>query len=437
MAKFKYFKKENISSLPQKPGVYAFSKRKKFLYIGKAGKIKNRVRNHFSQPVFKDTLFTKETDRIGYIETDSEIEALILEAELIKKHKPKFNILWKDDKNYFYAGVTKEEFPRVFITHRPQLSTTNYKLQTNYIGPFVDGRALKDSLKALRKVFPYRSCKRIPKKPCLWYQLKLCPGPCTLKTKLADQIPNFKEKVKKESQENTQNLIKVLEGKKFQAVKNLKKEMKEASLQEKFERAGKLRDKIEALENILEHSQIFKDWQKKREINWPEAKKTLRKVLGIKKNIIRIEGYDISNISGKEAVGSMVVFGKGKPQKSKYRKFKIKMEQKPNDTAMIGEVLKRRLRHKEWSYPQVILIDGGRGQFNTAVSSKAQNSKSKSIKVMALAKKKNELFLENKKPIFLESLPSNFSSLILQIRDESHRFALKYHKILRRKKIRS
>ncbi|RLC34804.1 MAG: hypothetical protein DRZ76_01890 [Candidatus Nealsonbacteria bacterium] len=327
MEKFKYLAKNKISNLPKTPGVYAFLKSRKFLYIGKAVNLRDRAKQH------KKLLGLAE--QVAYVETASETKALLLEAKLIKKYQPKYNVGWKDDKNYFYVGVTKEEFPRVFITHQPKVQITHGRklFKSDYIGPFVNGRELKQALKDLRKTHPYRTCKTLPRKPCLWYHLNQCPAPCLFKSR-------------------------------------------------------------------------------------------------------RIEAYDISNIQGKEATGSMVTFINGKPSKSFYRKFKIKGAAEPNDVAMLKEVLSRRFNHPEWGLPDLILIDGGRAQLNAAINilNQPKLAKLSSIGVLALAKRKNELYMKNlETPILLKNLPREIFNLILQLRDEAHRFARKYHHQLRKK----
>jgi excinuclease ABC subunit C len=448
MKKIRFFSRDKISKLPKSSGVYVFKKDRKFLYIGKASNLKERVKNHFSQPAYRGGLFINQVSKVGFIKTDSEIEALILEANLIKKYQPKYNVIWRDDKNYFYVGITKEEFPRIFMTHQPKLkskkipsSPPSFSLRENsvinYIGPFVDGTSLKQTLKVLRKVFPYRTCKTLPKHPCLWYQLGRCPAPCLIKL----EIPGFKEKIKAEIQRNAKNLMKILQGKKNQALKNLKKEMKKASNSEDYEKAAKIRDQIRALEKVLAHAKIFEieALQKK---DWPQIQKILQKVLKTKKTtthpppspkeapISRIEAYDISNIQGQEATGSLVTFVRGLPDKNFYRKFKIKIAGKPNDIAMIKEVLKRRLKHLEWGLPDLILIDGGRAQLNAVCQ--CLTPEVKQIKVTALAKGKNKLFIEGRKrPILLKTLPKEIFNLILELRDEAHRFAISYHRKLR------
>ena len=423
--KFKYISLKNIETLPQTTGVYAFKKGNDFLYIGKAINIKNRVKNHFSQPTFKDNVFTALTEKIGFIATGSELNALLLEAKLIKKHNPQYNTIWRDGKSHNFVVITNETFPRVFITHQPQ--PTNHKLLA-IIGPFIDGGSLRQALRTLRKVFPFRTCNKMPKKACLYKELNLCLAPCEKKCTNSCRS----------AQIGTKNLIKVLQGQKNSVIKNLQKEMTQASKIQDFEKAKTARDQIFALENVFSHSHILKKEEKSGPLGSPnfkkKAEKELRKLLDIKEKIKRIEGYDISNIQGQEATGSMVVFENGKPNKNKYRKFKIKITGKPNDTAMLKEVISRRLKHKEWPMPQVMLIDGGIGQLNVALKLKTENEKLKKIKIISLAKKNNELFIEGKaQPVLLKNLPQETANLILQIRDEAHRFAITYHKKLRNK----
>ncbi len=446
MNKFKFISKKKFENLPKVPGVYAFKKGVKLLYIGKAANLKERTKQH------KELLSL--TTKLGYVKTNSEIEALILEANLIKKYKPKYNIIWRDDKNYFFVAKTVEDFPRIFWTHQRKLKTKNLKLKAEFIGPFVDGTALKATLKILRKIFPYRSCNKIPNHPCLWYQLDRCPAPCLLKSKTAQQIPMLESKIKQEDQRNTKNLIKILQGKKTKVLKDFKKEMKKFSGVQGFEKAAKIRDQIQVFEKVISHSKIFpeavgikyrqKEYRQKEK--WKTIQKTLQKILKLKYRISRIEAYDVSNIQGQEATGSMVTFINGKPEKSQYRKFKIRIAGKPNDVVMLKEILHRRINHPEWGWPDLILIDGGKAQLNAALKIKDLRLqpthhilpplvgplKIKEIKFVSLAKKKNELFIEGRKqPILLKKLPREIFNLILQLRDEAHRFAISYHRKLR------
>lgn len=445
MKRFRFIEKEKIKNLPKESGVYCFKSKKGVLYIGKAANLRERIKNHFVRPAYKDNLFIDKVEKIGFIKTSSEIEALILEANLIKKINPKYNILWRDDKNYFFVAKTKEDFPRIFWTHQSKPKSRKPKVKIEYIGPFVDGKALKQTLKILRKVFPYRSCRVLPSRPCLWYHLDYCLAPCLLKSKVFNQIPRGILKIKKISQRNARNLMKVLREGKNPVFKYLKKVMKIASKKQDFEEAAKIRDQIEVLEKIFLHARLpvpeaagfggqakIFEIKKLEKEDWKKIEKGLKKILNIKKEVFRVEAYDISNIRGKLATGSMVTFIKGVLNKNFYRKFKIKIEGKPNDIAMIKECLNRRMKHLEWGLPDLILVDGGKAQLN-AVSSEIKKIKKK-ILILALAKRKNELFIERrKKPIPLKNLPNEISNFLLRVRNKAHRFALSYHKKLREK----
>ncbi len=438
--RFKFLSKKGLKKLPKTSGVYSF-KNKEILYIGKAANLRDRIRNHFQQPGFREQTFLNKSQRIGYIKTDSEIEALILEAKLIKKYQPKYNVMWRDDKNYFFAGKTKEDFPQIFITHQPTkvfgikykvssrkrkniLNTKYFILNTNFVGPFVDGTALKQTLKILRKIFPYRTCKKLPKRPCLWYQLDRCPAPCILISGAGSQIPSAADKIKRESQSNTKNIFKILRGEKNKVLKDLKREMKLASKNQDFEKASTVRDRVFALERIISHSKILEEKAVTEE--WDKTEKELRSLIGTNKKISEIEAYDVSNIQGKEATGAMITFSRGKPDKNFYRRFKIIISGKPNDVAMLKEVAKRRMTHKEWLYPDLVLVDGGLPQLS------ALKSVIKKIPIIAIAKKENKLFVKGKRQLFLKNLPRDIFNLILQLRDEAHRFAINYHKKLRK-----
>jgi len=236
----------------------------------------------------------------------------------------------------------------------------------------------------------------------------------------------------KKYQSNIKNLIKVLQGKKIQVLKNLKKEMNKASAIEDFEEAAKIRNQIFALEKILTHTKIL---EPEIEINnWEKIERVFKRIFKIKNKVSRFEAYDVSNIQGQSATGAMVTFINGKPEKNFYRRFKIKISGKPNDVAMLKEILSRRFKHSEWRYPDLILIDGGVGQLNAAIL-KAKTYKLKA-KVIALAKKENKLFIEGQnQPVLLKKFPREIFNLFLQLRDEAHRFAISYHKKLRKKKL--
>jgi len=453
---FHFLEKEKISQLPNLSGVYAFlGANKEMLYIGKAINLKERVKNHFLSQGLKENIFVRQSREIGFIITESEIEALILEAELIKKYQSKYNTIWRDGKSHLYVFITKEEFPRVFVDHlSPKIFNLPFAIYKK-IGPFIDGSALKQALRVLRRVFPFRTCKRLPKKPCLYKELKLCPAPCSstcaslsnIKKQNNVQTKNAPKQETQKYNNNIKSLIKVLEGKKQSVLNSLKKQMRQESQKENFEKAKEIKEQLMALEKIFQHSHIFQ-----KEIffgNWKTIEGLLQKILfsPAKKQkkskqrlqrITRIEAYDISNIQGASATGSMIVFENGSLQKNYYRRFHIRIEGKPNDTAMLKEVLQRRFQHKEWALPQLILLDGGKAQLKAGLHVKkllwpalAQN-----IIFTALAKRNNELFCENwENAVLLKNLPPVVNRLFIYLRDEAHRFALQYHQQLRKKKI--
>jgi excinuclease ABC subunit C len=440
---FKVISKKDVGRLPKTAGVYCLTAPKPrgeggfdVVYIGKAINIKDRVKNHFQQPSYRDNLFIDKITKIGFFETGSEIEALILEANLIKKYQPKFNVIWKDDKNYFYVAIAynKQKIPYIFITHQPkkihpvirQGALSNDRAKSEYIGPFVEGTALKKTLRFLRRAFPYYTSGKHSKIKCTWCHLDLCPGP----------NPNLIEYKK-----NIKKLILILKGKRGAVLNSLKKEMsryarsgvarKHTDENRDFEEAGKIRDRIYNLQQVMAHTHVIENSKSEALNSKPDE--MLAKIIDLERPATKIECYDVSNIQGKQATGSMVVFINGKTDKNQYRKFKIKMKNEPNDIAMLKETLQRRFLHPEWKYPDVILIDGGKAQLNIAIKNKNAKKETEGIKVISIAKRNKELFIESrKKPVLLKTLPQEVYNLILRLDDEAHRFAITYHKKLRK-----
>lgn len=420
---------KTLKQLPSVPGVYFFKdSNEKIIYIGKAANLRSRVSSYFrataNLSAAKATMLEKIAD-IGWQICDSAIEALVLEARLIKQHKPRYNVALRDDKNYFFVSITKEEWPRLSLTHQTK-QIKGQNVQAEFIGPFTDGKAVKNVLKMLRKIFPFKTCKNPLSKPCFYYHLSLCPA--------HNPAPDAQKKYS----ENLKQLKNVLKGKNKSVLNGLKKKMREAAMRQNFEKAAELRDQSASLEKIFSHRGVIsqneelsttkKDFQK--------ISKQLKIILNIKANeeIERLECYDISNIQGKFAVGSMIVFFSDdenfKPKESNYRKFKIKTLTEADDPAMLAEILTRRFQHKEWSLPQLIILDGGRGQLN-AGKEVLKNNKLK-IPICALAKKEEELYIPDRKnPIPLKTLPREILFLFQRIRDEAHRFAVSYHRVLR------
>lgn len=367
--------KQIPDNIPRSPGVYFFTNaRGTRVYIGKAINLRNRLRQH--------PMLTKpDAVAIDWQEVGSEIEALILESQWIKKYKPKYNISLRDDKNYLYVQFTKEEYPKVFVGHR------------NGIGPFTSSTELRAALKALRKLFPYCTCKQKHNRLCLNAHIGKCLGACCLKPK--NQIPNHKQ-IQKAYKKNITILKQVLSGKKRAFMKQFP--------------------------NVFANARVIKEIAGRE-----DAVAKLEKIFGLK-NIKRIEGYDISNIQGTHATGSMVVFENGMPNKSEYKKFKIRAPSSPDDIRMLDEMLERRFAHNDWPRPDVILIDGGIAQFNVA--------KKYFSPVLSIAKGKSEIFSSSLNyPLPTTHLPASVRNLILHIDAEAHRFAITYYRKLHGKSV--
>ncbi|MCD6553426.1 MAG: excinuclease ABC subunit UvrC [Anaerolineae bacterium] len=561
--------KERYPAIPTKPGVYLMKDAQgEVIYVGKAVNLRNRVRSYFHA---SSTDYTGKVHRlvheiadIEFIVTDSEVEALILECNLIKKHRPRFNVRLKDDKRYPYIKISwQDDYPRVFITR--QMVHDGGK----YYGPYTSVSAVHQTLDLLRKLFPYLTCKRKitghDERPCLYYHIKRCLGPCIGAVS------------KEEYQAMIQRICLFLEGKTEEIVADLRAQMQDAAAQLQFEKAAELRDHIRAIEHVterqkiismaaedqdviafarddglacvqvffirqgkligreyflltgtageddreivasflkqfydeaayvppeillptaVEESPVIEEWLRarrggskvtlrvprrgqKRELvrmaaenavetlihlraQW-EADETrhtmalteLQEALGLSAAPVRIEGYDISNIQGTAATGSMVVFVKGVPRKSDYRRFRIRTVPGADDYAMMQEVLRRRFKRVveagegaegedvfppgkklDESFavlPDLILIDGGKGQLN-AVQEVLQEYGLDNLAVASLAKKREEIFVPGQPDPIVLPRDSQGLYLAQRVRDEAHRFAVDYHRTVRRKK---
>ena len=428
---------------PKTAGIYIFRRGSAPLYIGKAANLRNRLGSYFAKTegrAPKVERMLKEATRLETIETASEIEALIKEAAFIKKYRPKYNLLMRDDKSYFYVGITKEPYPRVFVGHQPgrsQRPRDERRASSRYIGPFTSGAALRAALKLLRRIFPFCTCDRPHKRPCLASEIGRCAGYCcTIAESQKSKVKS--QRLRSEYRKNIRNIIAVLSGKKTRLVGRLKREIKTAVRLERYENAARLRDAIFGLEDVFAHRQVLHIPEAR--YPWPTVLGRLQSLLKTGRAIRRIEGYDISNISGTGATGSMVVFTNGLPDKSQYRKFRIRMAPPAgggHDTDMHKEVLKRRFNHPEWPYPELIVIDGGKGQLNAALGIvrelKAKSQKLKALLVTALAKREEILFTGKGQALHLQRQDPAVLRLFQRIRDESHRFARAYHHKLRKK----
>ena len=420
-------------NLPDSPGVYFFfDKNQNLLYIGKATSLKKRVNSYFTKA--HDSRIAEmvgQIARIDYFETSTVIEALVLEANQIKSQKPKYNILERDDKSFLYLVITNEDFPRPLLMRglelerlginpfSRQLSVKAKKEFLAVFGPYTSGAALRKALDLLRKIIPWSDC-RPPEitgrsRACFNVHLGRCPGVCVGKIS------------KKDYRRIIKNLILFFEGKKTRLIDRLKKEMNQASKEMKFEVAAKLRNQIFALEHIQDVAIISREDS---DLPLTKTKEDTINLSG------RIEAYDISNISGTSAVGSMVVFEAGKPAKNLYRKFKIKTVKGANDVAMLEEVIRRRVKHVyTWPLPEIFVIDGGEGQVNR-ITRVFQDLGIK-VLVIGIAKgfdrKQDRLVFDRNDNKTLQ-IAERGKNLFQQARDEAHRFAVRYHRMVRSKK---
>jgi excinuclease ABC subunit C len=538
-----------LENLPSQPGVYLFKdKVGKIIYVGKANSLKSRVKAYFQHRIEhpRTSALISRIKDLEIMVTDSEMEALILESNLIKEHKPRYNVNLKDDKRYPYLKVTLDEsFPRILVVRKPK------KDKAKYFGPYTNVKGMRQSLRLLRKLFPVRSCNyALPSKRrirlCLDYQIKRCQGPCE---NLVSE---------KEYREMINTVILFLSGKNRALIERLQQRMNRLAEEEKFEEAARVRDQFKAIESIMqkqkivgkekidrdivafaregsdicmatlqvregvltgrqhfylkarknipdsevlnsflkqyylnaplipeeiflpveiEDKEIIRKWlqekdQKKIELIIPRKgekvsllnlaarnaqlllmelliqKKKIKRtvppsVVALKKDLYlpnfprEIVAFDISNLGPADAVGSSVFFEDARPKKSEYRKFKIKTVTGQDDYAMMEEVVKRyfhRLVEEKKKLPDLVLVDGGKGQLSTVL--KALNQMGiKNLNVIGLAKRLDEVFLPERTSSLMIPKSSSSLRLLQRIRDEAHRFAISYHRGLRDKKV--
>jgi len=432
--------KEKLKDLPNKPGVYLhLDKNNEVIYVGKAAVLKNRVRQYFQKIDDLDTktkALVREINMTNWIETESEIDALFLESELVKRYKPKFNVLLRDDKSQLYVRIDmKSDWPTINFTRNPLDDSASY------FGPYFNGYAVKKALRYLRRIFPYYiKTPKVGLKPDLYSHLGLSPSGDTSS---------------KDYKASLRQLINCLEGKRHNVALDLEKKMKIAAKNQDFETAAKIRNQINNLGQLSQRI-MFGDIELST-INNDEALRDLKELLGLEKLPVCIEGFDISHMGGRDVVASMVVFRNGVSDRSSYRKFKA-FHQINNDFLNMQETIKRRFSEKNlktWGIPNLILIDGGKGQLEAASS--AMTERNQAIGMIGLAKKNEQIIINNKNltiklntKFILEkngtftstdgftiiNLPksSHIIKLLQRIRDESHRFAVSYHTTVKRKR---
>jgi excinuclease ABC subunit C len=424
---------KKVRSFPVTPGVYLMKDAQgRVLYIGKAKNLRARAGSYFQataahDPRIKDWI--GEVADIDFLPADSEVDALLLEARLVKDIQPKHNAELKDDKSFPYLQITTgEDFPRVNFTRQP--ADRGVKLY----GPFPRARSLRGAIQVLQKIFKFRTCaldidEDDPRwrwfRPCLLHSINQCTAPCNLR-------------IHREAyRDDIRRLRMFLDGKKNEVIAELEAEMKEASRTLLFEKAARLRDEIHALRTLNLRGDLHKHAQP--EVFQIDPKKGLRglqKLLKLPETPRRIDGVDIAHLGGDETVGSLVCFVDGIPFKPAYRRYRIKSVKGVDDFASIREVVSRRvqgLRERDEPHPDVLLIDGGKGQLNAALAAFEALGETPPA-LLGLAKQNEEIYLPGRSgPIVLGR--RSFSLRLLQsVRDEAHRFAQHYHHMLRSKK---
>ncbi len=408
--------KQKLKNLPDSPGVY-FHKNKtgEIIYVGKAAVLKNRVRQYFqnSEKDVKTAALVREISDTDWIVVDTEMDALFLESEMIKRYMPKWNILLRDDKTVSYVRITMNlEVPDISFTRNP------IDDGATYIGPFYGKSAVEKAVRTLRKIFPYYN-KPYTGKKTLDTDLNLTPG-----IEIGKSTP-------KDYKRNLKKLIRYLEGEREKLLKELEKTMRDESSKGNYELAAEARDQLFGLRE-LKKKIVFSD-KEFLDISSDKALSDLKRLLGLSKPPKRIEGYDISHQSGENAVGSMVVFINGASARSEYRKFKIRGSSK-DDLKSMSEVITRRLKHREWDLPDLIILDGGKTQVNAILPLVAPFD----IPVIGRDKSGDHSKSAEVKIVFQDKLirldkTSHIARLIARVDEESHRFAITYHSLLKRK----
>lgn len=424
---------ESRKTLPQLPGVYQYKDNQgTIIYIGKARNLAKRVQSYFAKNQGTKTMqMLSLAHSLSYIVTDSEFSALLLEAKLVRLHMPKYNIQLKDDKSPLYIVFTKEEFPRVLTLRQTQLQVIPH---THVYGPFVDGVTAKKVLKFLRRIFPY-SQHKLGKRGCLYAQIGLC-NPCP--SEIVKLSGEARARQKKEYRANITALRTLLDGKSNRVVFALTRDMKQYAKTQEFERAQEAKERITKI-NYLALKQLsiddfvtdpyllsdIRDKERKELVNLiaPYVSTTAR----------RIECFDIAHLAGSFPTASMVTFIDGEPEKRWYRHFRVSAQDQNNDTDSMSKVLTRRARHfSDWGRPDLIIVDGGKGQLAAALEIITD------IPVIGLAKRFETIICATTDGYVEIRLPDGGAkNLVVRLRDEAHRFARTYHHALVKKNLLS
>ncbi|EKE15445.1 MAG: hypothetical protein ACD_12C00015G0001 [uncultured bacterium] len=411
--------RSQIDSLPSMIGLYLFKNNKSINYIGKSVNIKARVISHLENAKLdnKERLIIENSNKIEVIIADSEFKALILEAKLIRELQPKYNFIWKDDKSPLYIMIsTTEEYPKITITRKPS------EKKSLYFGPFSSVKMVEKIINDIRHIIPFCTQKKMGNKACFYSKIGLC-SPCP------NEIKNLTDK--KQYKKNIRQVISILNGNVKTIIRDLNLKLNVLIKSNQFEQAIVIRNKIfrfDRLLNLKDDSDFYKN---NNERNLDEMLDILKKYFPQLMKLERIETYDISNLGLKQAVGSMVVMKNNQIDKKEYRKFKIRQVGLPSDFDRLKEVMSRRLQQK-WPTPDLIIIDGGRPQIKAIL--KIFESNKRSIPLLGIAKNPDRVIVgvEGFPNLFLKN-DSKVLNIIRLLRDESHRFARKYHLFLRSK----
>ncbi|MFA6603298.1 MAG: UvrB/UvrC motif-containing protein [Patescibacteria group bacterium] len=408
--------------LPAVPGVYLMKgERGRLLYVGKATSLRSRVSSYFVRPA--DARIAKMVTlirRIDYLPTPTTIEALVLESRLIKKYQPPYNILEKDDKSYIHLAFTREPFPRPVMIRGHELARMPKRQFLRVFGPFDSASDVQAALDALRRVFPWTLCRPGAKRPCFYRHLGLCPGVCT------DEISS------RDYRRIISQLFLFFDGRRSRVLAEIERAMRVAAAAENYEEAAALRNRLRQLGHIQDIAVL-----RRRDAGLDQFVDAFG----------RIEGYDISNIGGRQAVGSLVVFEDGRPRKTEYRRFIVRTERDAGDVAMLAEVLERRFRHApprrgggagaprgRWPLPDLMLVDGGAAQ--VAAARRVLKRHRLDLPVIGVAKgpdrKRDELIYDHGDHE-LARLAAAVRPLFQRVRDEAHRFAITFHRRRRAK----
>ena len=417
--------RKEIETLPNTIGIYLFKKDKTINYIGKSVNIKARLLSHLENSKLdnKERSMIINSNKIETIVTESEFKALILEAKLIREFQPKYNSIWKDDKSPLYIKITiKNEFPKIFITRKPAFVKTTADEESLYFGPFSSVRIVEKIINDIRRIIPFCTQKNISNKACFYSKIGLC-NPCP------NEIKNINEK--KQYRKNINQAVSILNGNVKKIISSFNKELNSLIKNDQYEKAIIVRNKIFRFDRLLTLKDDLEFFLNNNTKNIKELFSLLRKYFPQINSLNRIETYDISNLGLKQAVGSMIVMKNNQIDKKEYRKFKIKKNGLRSDFDRLKEVMSRRIK-QNWPVPDLLIIDGGRPQIKAML--KIFHNNGLNIPLIGIAKNPDRVIIgiEDYPNLFLKN-DSNVLNVIRLLRDESHRFARKYHLFLRSK----